>query len=1218
MKRLIVDLSSVIWHYLLAGEDKEFGRWFEVHDDKSYTQISRSKAAELPYKQKALVNSAAYGYELCVNHLVEVMDMLSVTPHQVLIVPEGRNSKADRLAIHAGYKQGRDKFPLQYEEFNKLKEQLLDAFCGLGAQAVWQDGGVEADDVIGYLAENLQGEIIIDSFDKDMAACVRPGVRHLRDKILDANPFGDFPHEMIPVRIALVGDSGDKIPGAKGFGETGWTNMCGVFGDLGLQNMMLLIKTRRLGELREDVAELKADSNPEMKKLGGAIQKIIDDAAGVYMSYELGRLRTEKVNTIRRPLQWRVGMVKQKAQIADERLRRYGGTIRIVSAENYAEALAWATKQFAITPCVALDVETSTPEESDEWLAAGDREDKVDVLGSELTSLQLTFGSNMQHTLYLAIDNVEVEGCTNLGIDLVAKFVGAIPEQKRTWVHNAQFELPVCFNAWGASWANDPVWHGFLRNVRDSKIAAHYADENRKLNLKALSKEVLGYEQVNYAQVTQRTMPAAEWDGEGRMIEQWIEPIGTGTFKEEMQVVDGVEVPVQGEEIMDLENGPAMVKVELKMNQLKASEVLSYGADDTICTAALANHFRTVMEIENTWDVFEEVETLPAYVQAKAFVDGIPFSLESMRKMSDDDSEAYDKAWEVLRAYLIGIKFEGTVCPEFVQLDKVAVFESFEVLTGEAFPNKRLGKLDKMAKLISQWADEDGRDEEIAGRARLLATAINANDIDTINGLVKQYFKGEPEINLDSPKQMKALLYDRLGLPVNWITDATDNERAEKPALFDAVMRFKRKLNGSNEVTITNEDLELLKAKAKTDAVAIEYALTFDGELISDEARAALKALGTMKKVATRRKLFYSKYWHALHWKTGRIHPNIQQCGTVTGRPTGSDPNPYQWPKKGEGVKFRENVVPHKRKAVVVSIDFSGQELRLAAERSQDKNMLACYVGDNLKDPHSITAAGAMEKKWGKERVREIFVHYAEEFGPRPEGWSQEEWEYHCFLRLRALGKSDPMGKTADDLRKDAKNVNFTAQFGGQAPKIAQRIIMRISDAQLFLDARAAQFPGLIEAAERAEEFAAKHGYALTMLGKRRHLREAMMSEDRRESSRAERQAWNMEIQGSAAEMMKLAMKRMWERGVLHKYDFVFYASIYDEIAFSVHKDHALAAIREVNECMTAPYATMTVPILASISLGPDFGHQIECGDWVIEENIQNALNDVFERKEAA
>jgi 5'-3' exonuclease len=416
MKRALIDLSSVLWTCLLAGKDTEFGREFE-HEGKTIR-----------------VNSASFGYENVINHLLVVMDDLKIVPMDMIFVSEGKSSKQERQSLHAGYKAGRERHPAQYEQFNLCKQLVLDAFLGLGAQHAWQDHGVEADDVIGYLALNLEGERWIVSGDKDLAQLVGGDVHHWRAGAVDKNPFGDFRHDLIPVAIALVGDSSDKIPGAKGFGPKAFEKLVELFGDSGLEMMRELILSKNLLALQEDLAEMRD------------LQKIIDDADSVYLSYELGRLRIEKINTLCRPLSWQAGMVKPRESCEDDRLRKWAGTKRIVSAENYSEAADWARKQIAASPFVTLDIETSTPPESDEWLEVAGKEDKVDVFGSELTSVQITFGPNVQHTVYLPVDNVEEPGISNLSVNQTFDFIRLIPRDKITYVHNSQFELVVLKN----------------------------------------------------------------------------------------------------------------------------------------------------------------------------------------------------------------------------------------------------------------------------------------------------------------------------------------------------------------------------------------------------------------------------------------------------------------------------------------------------------------------------------------------------------------------------------------------------------------------------------------------------------------------------------------------------------------------------------------------------------------------------------------------------
>lgn len=426
-KRALVDMSSVIWTCLKAGIDKENG--IPMVDEHGEPVLNTKGVQKI-------VNSARYGYDNSLNFLEMTLKELELAPHQLILVKEGMNSKQGRRALRPEYKAGRDKAPQEYEEFTKCRDMLLDLFCSLGAQVVWQDG-VEADDVIGYLAKHLKGETWIVTNDKDLSQCIGGNVHLFRLGRFDENPFGDFNPKYVPVWLSLIGDS-DEFPGAKGFGPKAAEQLLGVFGEEGLAALETLIQKRRLGDLAEDVGELPV------------LQKIIDSASDVELSYKLACLWTHKVNTLQNPLQWSVGMVKPREECPEQTLRKWAGVKRLVSAECYDEALAFLKAHVNRSPYFALDIETSTPPESDEWLQRQDKEEKVvDVFGSELTGFSITFGDNLQYTYYVTVDHVEEPGVTNITKDQAKAMIQALPPSKINWVHNASFELPVLFTSLG-------------------------------------------------------------------------------------------------------------------------------------------------------------------------------------------------------------------------------------------------------------------------------------------------------------------------------------------------------------------------------------------------------------------------------------------------------------------------------------------------------------------------------------------------------------------------------------------------------------------------------------------------------------------------------------------------------------------------------------------------------------------------------------------------
>ena len=1092
-------MSSILWESLLAGKDKENG-YEAPHPDKEGETV--------------WINSSAYGYENVVNKLAHILGQLQAVPRDVVAVYDGRGAKTLRTSIHPGYKAGRDKSDGAYAEFEKLKERIGNTLADLGALQVWQDG-MEADDLLCYLSKNLP-ETVVVSNDGDMQVLVGGGAHVWWDGKLDANRYGPFPAKFITVYKALVGDSSDKIPGAAGFGPKAWLDLLCVFGEEGLEAMQELIETKTLERLSEDVAQLPA------------LRKIMDSAGQVYMSWACARMYPELVNTMRKPLQIRASVTAAwDPALHDERLKKFYGGRKIVHAGNYEQVSRWALPKLLESPFVAFDIETSTPPESDEWLEAKkkkvneDTDLGVDVFGSELTSYSLTFGENMQYTLYLPHEHVEAAECPNLTLGQMRQFLELIPSSKNIVVQNASFELTVLYQEWGEKWKANG-YRGFLPNMQDTKIMRSYTNENGRSGLKPQSLELLGYTQVSYAEVTG-----------GR-----------------------------------------------KMNQLTAEEAFDYGCDDTICTAALYGYHRFVMELEKTWDVYLAVDVECAYLNALRFVTGTPISLERMNELAKADAEAFDAAWATVRAYLMAKGWEGTACPKFEAVSDftpIKIKEAYAVVTGRELETK-VRTPSKLVALIRAEGEE------------LLAMAVDMAEggrLEPLNNLIKMHFFGEPLFKSDSPKQMQHLLYTVMGLPERIWNKRTDAMRAAG----------------------------LMKGSPQTGDLAIQYALMHD-QAAGPEVIAVLKALQTMKTTETRRKLYYGPYEFVRHWKDNLVHSNLNQCAARTRRYSSSGPNLTQLPKhpkNGEPAHFREVFVPHKPDAVIVSMDFSGQELRNIADQSQDPDMLSCYVGDNLKDMHLLTAVGIIRKKdpaklceWAK--VSDL---------PASVAAACKGAEYTTVARwLLAVGTVE-FG-IAKEARVLGKKTNFTTEYGAQAPKLAETLLITVEEAQDYIDAKLAAFPRAEAWKQEVIRGLNNKGFTTTMMGARRHLGDVVAGSNRWEISSAERQGVNFKVQGSCAEQTKLAEGRVWASGLLFRYDAIYIGPVHDELVFSVVADQALAFTAELHALMTKPYSTQKVPIVASIAIGKNFGELIECGDEFDAHRIDKALVELgFPQREA-
>lgn len=1162
--RLIFDGNSQLNESLLRGEDKEFGRVITGADGK---QIQ--------------VNSAGYGFEGFFDKYVAALNEFGLQPINTIVVWDGANAKQMRRNYLAGYKLGRDKAPEVSEQLNLARDMVTKALYHLGA-AVVQQPRMEADDVIGYLCRHLRGErnTVVTS-DGDLCVLHDDNTDVWRLKELNKNPCGPFPHRYITHYKALVGDTSDKIPGAKGFGDAAFIQFVATFGLEGLDEMQRMIEAGTLHELAESLADM-----PKLKT-------VLENKDTVTASWVVARLHIDEVNTMRAPLQIAPGMVTQWVEVPEELrvhdLRMKYGTKTLVTASNYDVVVARLPKGIHAAPFIALDIETAEGAESDEWIdrmkaaTESDRE-RVDVLGHELCGMSLTFGDNLQHTVYMTVNHKDSD---NITVDQCRAVVELIPQTKHIVIQNRNFEFSVLYRTWGDKWA-DNGWSGFIPNALDTKVGASYVDENHPKKLKHRSKLHLGYEQVSFEQVTTLSGPLGTLTG-GRFVREYdlvIDTMPNGVD------ADGV--------VQFLETTQRWEDRRYKMDALTAEHVFDYGCDDTICTAALHHYYKLVMEIEDTWNTYLEVETLPEYLTTLAFVQGVPISLPKLREMEVKDDERYAEGWEVMRAYLMAKGWEGTVCPEFeAPLEPSDVKLAASVLLDAEFTTKKR-KLNAMAfDMREQFPDN--------AMATVLAAAVEFGSVEAINRMIKDNFTGEPVINFGSPKQIQNLLYHVVGAVPRIVNKMTEKQRETNEVMKEAFNKMRRardlkvdlfsitepvsgKDSRGKSVTLKpllDEEREALISKASTDDSAVAYALAKDN--LGDEGRAALTAFAAIKSVMTRRSLFYKTYKVSGHWRDGRIHPSLNQSEAVTRRHSSTNPNVQQLPKKGDGAAFREIILPHHKHAVVVSLDFSGQELRSIAEWSGDENLTACYVGENLRDVHSLTAAASAVHLWGVETRYDDFVGMLE-------------------------SPDKTTAKRAKDLRGGAKTVNFGTNYDQQAPALAIQLMVEESVAQAFIDAKDVAMPRINLWKEEVRLQAERDGYVTTMLGARRHLREALMADNRWEAAKAGRQGPNAKIQGSGAEQTKLALAGMWADRIFDgsRFNARFYMPVHDEVVFSVHRDDAVACIAAVHRRMVQPFAGMKIPVVSTISLGASFGEQIELGEHPCPQKIQKAINKVF------
>ena len=272
----------------------------------------------------------------------------------------------------------------------------------------------------------------------------------------------------------------------------------------------------------------------------------------------------------------------------------------------------------------------------------------------------------------------------------------------------------------------------------------------------------------------------------------------------------------------------------------------------------------------------------------------------------------------------------------------------------------------------------------------------------------------------------------------------------------------------------------------------------------------------------------------------GKIHTTYNQTVTATGRLSSSNPNLQNLPIRSErGRLIREAVIPDEG-CLFLSADYSQIELRLMAHFSQDEHMLAAFRSG--QDIHAATAA-----------------------------------------KIYGL----PIEQVTKDQRRKAKTANFGIIYGISAFGLAQQLDCSRSEAKQLIDDYFAAFPRVIQYIESQKELARQKGYAETLFGRKRYLPD-IHSHNATVRSFAERNAVNAPIQGTAADIIKMAMvsihRRLKEAGLKAQ----MIMQVHDELNFNVPVNE-VEQVREivVNEMQNAVH--LSIPLIAECGVGENW-----------------------------
>lgn len=360
-----------------------------------------------------------------------------------------------------------------------------------------------------------------------------------------------------------------------------------------------------------------------------------------------------------------------------------------------------------------------------------------------------------------------------------------------------------------------------------------------------------------------------------------------------------------------------------------------------------------------------------------------------------------------------------------------------------------------------------------------------------ISGLREKIYRiAGGEFNINSPKQLAQVLFERLGM---------------KP-----LKRTKTGYSTSEEV------LQQLALQSELPAEILNY-------------RQVAKLKST-----------YVDALPALVGRDGRLHTSLNQTVAATGRLSSSDPNLQNIPIQGEFAKRIRQAFITDPGWLLLSADYSQIELRVLAHLSGDEGLLKAFRAN--EDIHTSTAAGL----------------------------------YGC-----------PLKDVTAEMRRTAKTVNFGVIYGISPFGLANTLGVDRSEAQEFIKSYFETFPRVKEFLDQMVKQAAKDGYVTTLFGRRRQIPE-LASKDPTVRGLGERTAMNSPIQGTAADIIKLAMIRVHVRIATEGCDAKLLLQIHDELLFEVREDQS-ERLREIVRDSMENIMPISVPLIVAIGVAPNW-----------------------------
>jgi len=276
---------------------------------------------------------------------------------------------------------------------------------------------------------------------------------------------------------------------------------------------------------------------------------------------------------------------------------------------------------------------------------------------------------------------------------------------------------------------------------------------------------------------------------------------------------------------------------------------------------------------------------------------------------------------------------------------------------------------------------------------------------------------------------------------------------------------------------------------------------------------------------------------------TGRVHTSFRQTGTVTGRLSSTNPNLQNIPIRTEQGRQVRRAFVAEEGWLLLAADYSQVELRVLAHISQDPGLLEAFRQG--EDIHRTTAAAVY---------------------------------------------GEPLADVTYDMRRVAKTANFAMIYGSSAFGLAQQTGLTPDEAAQFMDAYFARFPGVRAYVEDTKKQAAKQGYVETLFGRRRHFPELAKGSRARSGQRraAERMAINAPIQGSAADIIKIAMIRLYHALQDRNLRSRMILQVHDELVLEIPREERETVRPLVVEIMEGAF-DLDAPLKVDVQIGSNW-----------------------------